>query len=161
MSAHAESAEMDGMKPLSQFATPLLTDLYQITMAYGYWKAGRHNDEAVFDLYFRRNPFCGYREALPCVRLLMHLQGVHRVCRARGVPPLREVVQVLGEGAGISEEHQSALRRRTPYGMHWNTGLSPCAFVCRRSSTTCGVWSRVPCASTPSRRARSCSHACR
>ena len=36
-----------------------LTDLYQITMAYGYWKSGHKNDEAVFDLFFRKNPFGG------------------------------------------------------------------------------------------------------
>lgn len=47
------------MKPTNQFVGPLLTDLYQLTMAYGYWKAGRHKDRAVFDLYFRRNPFGG------------------------------------------------------------------------------------------------------
>jgi len=35
----------------------LLTDLYQLTMAYGYWKAQLMNKEAVFHLYFRRNPF--------------------------------------------------------------------------------------------------------
>ena len=38
---------------------PLLTDLYQITMAYAYWKAGRMNDNAVFDLFFRKSPFSG------------------------------------------------------------------------------------------------------
>ncbi|MBC3786516.1 nicotinate phosphoribosyltransferase [Spirosoma utsteinense] len=52
----------------------LLTDLYQVTMAYGYWKAGMTDDrqpssdstrsgaaekEAVFNLYFRKNPFSG------------------------------------------------------------------------------------------------------
>ena len=37
----------------------LLTDLYQLTMAYGYWKLGRKDDEAVFHLVFRRHPFQG------------------------------------------------------------------------------------------------------
>ncbi|MCS6832322.1 MAG: nicotinate phosphoribosyltransferase [Flammeovirgaceae bacterium] len=37
----------------------LLTDLYQITMAYGYWKTGNLKKEAVFHAYFRKNPFNG------------------------------------------------------------------------------------------------------
>ena len=38
----------------------LLTDLYQLTMAYGYWKSGaRASDEAVFHLLFRTHPFGG------------------------------------------------------------------------------------------------------
>lgn len=38
---------------------PLLTDLYQITMAYAYWKSGKIDDQSVFDLFFRTNPFHG------------------------------------------------------------------------------------------------------
>jgi len=38
---------------------PLLTDLYQITMAYAYWKSGKHNSMATFDLFFRKSPFKG------------------------------------------------------------------------------------------------------
>lgn len=37
----------------------LLTDLYQVTMAYGYWKTNTSEKEAVFNLYFRKNPFNG------------------------------------------------------------------------------------------------------
>src|SRR6185503_2611877 len=37
----------------------LLTDLYQLTMACGYWKAGVADREAVFHLTFRRAPFGG------------------------------------------------------------------------------------------------------
>src|SRR6185369_4379038 len=37
----------------------LLTDLYQLTMAAGYWKAGHAEREAVFHLTFRRHPFGG------------------------------------------------------------------------------------------------------
>ena len=39
--------------------SPLLTDLYQLTMAYGYWKLNLHDREAVFQLIFRNNPFRG------------------------------------------------------------------------------------------------------
>jgi nicotinate phosphoribosyltransferase len=37
----------------------LLTDLYQLTMAYGYWKQGLDQRESVFHLFFRRSPFNG------------------------------------------------------------------------------------------------------
>ncbi|MDN5211625.1 nicotinate phosphoribosyltransferase [Fulvivirgaceae bacterium BMA12] len=37
----------------------MLTDLFQLTMAYGYWKSGKANQQAVFNLFFRKNPFNG------------------------------------------------------------------------------------------------------
>ncbi|XP_055981014.1 nicotinate phosphoribosyltransferase [Sorex fumeus] len=40
-------------------ARPLLTDLYQVTMALGYWRAGRAREPADFELFFRRCPFGG------------------------------------------------------------------------------------------------------
>src|SRR4030067_2769993 len=47
------------MQPTNTLVNPMLTDFYQITMAYAYWKAGVHEEEAVFDLFFRNNPFRG------------------------------------------------------------------------------------------------------
>jgi nicotinate phosphoribosyltransferase len=37
----------------------LLNDLYQLTMAYAHWKEGTADREAVFHLFFRKNPFGG------------------------------------------------------------------------------------------------------
>src|SRR5258706_11277161 len=40
-------------------ARALMTDLYELTMAYGYWKTGKADQEAVFHLFFRKQPFAG------------------------------------------------------------------------------------------------------
>lgn len=45
--------------PTNSLVSPMLTDMYQITMVYAYWKAGKHDEFAVFDLFFRKNPFGG------------------------------------------------------------------------------------------------------
>jgi nicotinate phosphoribosyltransferase len=37
----------------------LLTDLYQLTMTYGYWKNGLDKKEGVFHLFYRKKPFGG------------------------------------------------------------------------------------------------------
>src|SRR6476620_1616973 len=50
---------MSTLPGLYRHSLALLTDLYQLTMAYGYWKLGRADDHAVFQLYYRRNPFGG------------------------------------------------------------------------------------------------------
>ena len=56
-------------------STGLLTDLYQLTMAAGYWKNGLAEREAAFHLFFRRAPFggayavaCGLDAALDILR---------------------------------------------------------------------------------------------
>jgi len=55
----------------------LLTDLYQLTMAYGYWKLQMADHEAVFHLAFRKHPFgggfsiaCGLHETIEYLRRL-------------------------------------------------------------------------------------------
>ena len=38
----------------------LLTDLYQLTMGYGFYKHNKHEEEVVFDLFFRKNALITY-----------------------------------------------------------------------------------------------------
>jgi nicotinate phosphoribosyltransferase len=47
------------MNPPVHSFSALTTDLYEVTMACGYWKAGVSDYEAVFHVTFRENPFGG------------------------------------------------------------------------------------------------------
>ncbi len=47
------------LKQLYWPSLALFADLYQLTMSHGYWKTGFRHREAVFHLFFRRNPFQG------------------------------------------------------------------------------------------------------
>src|SRR5215471_1195163 len=49
----------DGLDGVYGGSLALLTDLYQLSMACGYWKSGHGEREAVFHLTFRRAPFGG------------------------------------------------------------------------------------------------------
>lgn len=44
---------------LYKHSLSLVTDLYQLTMAYSHWKTGSASKEAVFHVFFRKNPFQG------------------------------------------------------------------------------------------------------
>ena len=63
--------------PRNPLVCAMLTDLYQITMVYAYWKNNRHNDNAVFELFFRKNPFGGqytiFAGLEECLKYLTHL----------------------------------------------------------------------------------------
>ncbi len=55
----------------------LTTDLYQLTMAYGYWKNGMADREAVFHLFFRNNPFeSGFAIAAGLEQALEYLESL-------------------------------------------------------------------------------------
>ena len=55
----------------------LLTDLYQLTMALGYWRAGRDRDDAIFHLFFRKNPFAGgYAVACGMEQVVEYVKGL-------------------------------------------------------------------------------------
>src|SRR6266516_6709603 len=61
--------------PVHSF-TALTTDLYEVTMAYGSWKAGVSDHEAAFHVTFRHNPFggqftvaCGLATAIDFLRM--------------------------------------------------------------------------------------------
>lgn len=63
------------MNPRHKKYSVLLTDLYQLTMAYGYWKNQVHEREAVFHVFFRNHPFqsgfsvaCGLADAMDYIR---------------------------------------------------------------------------------------------
>lgn len=56
----------------------LLTDLYELTMAHGYWKSGLADRESVFHLYFRKHPFGGdYTVACGLAQAVAFLRGFH------------------------------------------------------------------------------------
>lgn len=73
-------------------STALLTDLYQLTMAYGYWKSERAQYEANFHLFFRKPPFesgftvfCGLEPALQWIeRLAFEASDLEYLASLRG-----------------------------------------------------------------------------
>ncbi|MCB1148748.1 MAG: nicotinate phosphoribosyltransferase, partial [Chlamydiia bacterium] len=63
------------LKDIYRTSLALHTDFYQLTMAYGYWKEGLKDKEAVYHLHFRKNPFqggfaiaCGLEAAIDFIR---------------------------------------------------------------------------------------------
>jgi hypothetical protein len=54
-STTSEKVSMMKASEQSSVVQPLLTDFYQISMAYAYWKSNKHREMATFDLFFRKN----------------------------------------------------------------------------------------------------------
>lgn len=69
---------MDTLKTLYKPSLALLTDLYQLTMAYAYWKSGMVDHEAIFNMSFRTNPFGGgFAIACGAGPLADYLEALH------------------------------------------------------------------------------------
>lgn len=110
------------MQPTNSLVQPLLTDLYQITMAYSYWRNGLHRKPAVFELFFRRNPFggeytifAGLREAL--AYLESYRFSSDDIGYLRSVPALRHAEPEFWEWLGsidASELTVHSLREGDP-----------------------------------------------
>ncbi|EEC45049.1 predicted protein [Phaeodactylum tricornutum CCAP 1055/1] len=64
--------------PTNTLVTALLTDMYQISMTYAHWKNDRADDESVFELFFRRNPFGGeytiFAGLDECLKFMAHFK---------------------------------------------------------------------------------------
>lgn len=56
---HAQAEQLAALEAEESSIYPLLTDLYQLTMAQGYWRSGKTEEQACFYAYFRENPFKG------------------------------------------------------------------------------------------------------
>ena len=58
--------------------TGLLTDLYQLTMAAGYFEAGKAQETAVFELFFRRLPrYRNFVLSAGLAQAVSYLQDLH------------------------------------------------------------------------------------
>lgn len=69
---------MSALEQLYRGSLALLTDLYQLTMAYGYWQRGETVGDATFQLFFRQLPFAGgYAVAAGLETALEVLEGFH------------------------------------------------------------------------------------
>ncbi len=68
---------MNTLGTLYKSSLGLLTDLYQLTMAYGYWKTGCQDQESVFHLFFRKHSFGGgFTVAAGLATVVEYLEGL-------------------------------------------------------------------------------------
>ena len=55
----------------------LLTDLYELTMGYGFFKQNRHEQTAVFDIFFRQNSLITYSLAAGLQQAIEYVENLH------------------------------------------------------------------------------------
>ena len=65
------------MKTTTNDSLALHTDLYEINMMKTYWDAGKADQQAVFEVYFRKNPFeSGYAIFAGLERVIQYVQNL-------------------------------------------------------------------------------------
>ena len=75
----------------TMYISPTLTDLYQVSMAYAYWKEGSHNNITTFEAFFRKCPFNGQYAVVGGIKEFLEffntysfsyhdIEGVKRIC---------------------------------------------------------------------------------
>lgn len=79
----------------------LLTDFYEITMAYGFFKEKKHEEEVVFDVFFRRNKQISYSIAAGLQQAIDYLLNWHLT---------EDDVQYLREQNAFDEEFLKYLK---------------------------------------------------
>jgi nicotinate phosphoribosyltransferase len=63
---------------MDNLSSGLLTDMYQLTMAYGYWQSSLAQKEAVFHYFFRKSPFqSGYAVSAGLGKLIQFIENYH------------------------------------------------------------------------------------
>ena len=110
----------------------LLTDLYQITMAQGYWDAEKAGEEACFTMYFRDYPFKGgYAVACGTAQLADLVETFRSARRTaptwpRSTPPAAAPCSI--------RPSWTICRSACP----WTSTRCPRARWCSRTSRSCG-----------------------
>lgn len=118
----------------------MLTTLAQLTMAYAYWKSGKHEEASAFDLYFRKNPFhgeftifAGLEEVRSPVSWIRTAPRPTRSAPPAPVPALRFPLQVLSRAHRVPAVRRSWERTVLHTAPHAAAAADP---SCRRRLRT-------------------------
>jgi nicotinate phosphoribosyltransferase len=102
------------------YTRALLTDLYELTMAAGYLEQGKSSDTAVFDLYFRHNPFKGGYAIAAGLE-----DAVHAVLDVRFSEEDIRFLRTLKSSAGLQTFSERFLKYLSLYGFSSNIRAIP------------------------------------
>jgi len=114
--------------PTNSLVRALLTDLYQITMTYAQWKNCTVDEPAVFELFFRKNPFggeytvfCGLDECLKLIRTFRFEED--DLAYLKTVPALAHAPEAFWDYLGSL--HETSLKMLTVHSVPEGTIVFP------------------------------------